>query len=495
MSESANERVQRVLDLLAQVRDQGLTCFGADAHGFTLGPVASEARVRAFEDAHGIALPEDYRAFLRLAGERGAGPYYGLYDLEHCNDFTTWICDDVPKDVLARPCPLRPGRNADVVGRDLASYLGTMTLGTQGCSYMMQLVVTGECRGRVVYVDADGGAPYVVLEPDFLAWYERWLRELLAGYDVTWFGLGPSGDAQAFLGTLARSTDDAARIEAARALIRIPNPDAELRASIVELVGDRLAPIRTCAIFAIGEHAILEGIDAAAARFDDEHPDVRSAAIRAVMAHASARHHARVLELALADPDSKVALSAVIALDKSDTLPNETRVRIVRESPHGGARTQAAWKVKWSVEHRPLLIAMLDDPDVQVRRYAIIGIRSTTATQAVPALLARLGREDDVDIRTMLIDAIGILGDASAGATLLADAEGADDYHRLAVVGALARLGDERVVPLATAMLAEHHHPVRKHANGSRTHMSTVAMLVRDQLAKSPSATLRALAT
>lgn len=495
MGAVTHERVQRVLDLLAQVRDKGLTCFGAEAHGFTLGPVASEARVRAFEDAHGIALPADYRAFIRLAGASGAGPYYGLYDLEHWNDFTTWICDEVPKDVLARPCPLQPGRNASVVGRSLDPYMGTMTLGTQGCSYMMQLVVTGECRGRVVYVDADGGPPYVVLEPDFLAWYERWLRELLAGYDVTWFGIGPSGDAQQFLGVLARSSDDDARIEAARALIRIPNPDRELRASIVELARDRLAPIRTCAIFAIGEQGIAEGIDAAAAAFDDAHPNVRSAAIRTVMAHAAAQHHVRALELALTDPDSNVALAAVIGLDKSDTLPRDARLRIVRESPHAGARSQAAWKLKWAVDDRPLLIALLEDAASQVRRFAILGIRSTNATIAVPAVVARLAREDDIDVRTMLVDTLGLIGDGSVGPTLLEEARGADDYHRIAVVGALARLGDERVIPLATAMLGEHRSPVRKRTNGSMSNVSTIAMLVRTHLEKSPSATLRALAT
>lgn len=487
--------MERVLDLLAQVRGRGLTCFGAESHGFTLEAPASEERVRAFEEAHAIRLPEDYRAFITIAGERGAGPYYGLFGLDRWDDFTTWICDDVPKDVLSRACPLRPGKNANVVGRDLAPYVGTMSLGTQGCSYMMQLVVTGECRGRVVYVDADGASPYVVLEPDFLAWYERWLNELLAGYDVTWFGLGPSGDAQQFLGVLARSSDDDARIEAARALIRIPNPDQELRASIVELARDRLAPIRTCAIFAIGEQGIAEGIDAAAAAFDDAHPNVRSAAIRTVMAHAAMQHHVRVLELAITDPDANVALSAVIGLDKSDTLPREARLRIVRESPHAGARSQAAWKVKWAVDDRPLLIALLEDAASQVRRFAILGIRSTNATIAVPAVVARLAREDDLDLRTMLIDTLGLIGDASVGATLLEEARGADDYHRIAVVGALARLGDDRVIPLAQAMLGEHRSPVRKRTNGSMSNVSTIAMLVRTHLEKSPSAALRALAS
>ena len=52
----------------------------------------------------------------------------------------------------------------------------------------MQLVVSGEYTGRVVYVDADGQPPYMVRNTDFLEWYERWLDELLGGYDLHWFG-------------------------------------------------------------------------------------------------------------------------------------------------------------------------------------------------------------------------------------------------------------------------------------------------------------------
>ena len=122
----------------------------------------------------------DYRTFLKLAGNGGAGPYYGIYTINQWQDFSDWTEDDPQSVRLNEPCPLTPAMSREEDWKDQFSdfhspYQGLIAIGTQGCTYMMGLIVTGECSGRVVYLDADGQAPYVVREPDFLSWYERWL--------------------------------------------------------------------------------------------------------------------------------------------------------------------------------------------------------------------------------------------------------------------------------------------------------------------------------
>lgn len=137
---SPSSRIAPIVDKLAQARQRGLTCFGSDAHRFELRPPASEEAVRAFEVEHGVTLPEDFRTFLLEAGDGGAGPFYGLYPLSKWNDFADWVLDETPAGFLARPCPLAQGRNRLTRDEhdcaDPSPYQGTLSLGTQGCSYI-----------------------------------------------------------------------------------------------------------------------------------------------------------------------------------------------------------------------------------------------------------------------------------------------------------------------------------------------------------------------
>src|SRR5215831_17083463 len=100
-----HQRVLRILDKLGQALARGLSCFGSDSHRFRLNAPADEVELRAFEKEHGIRLPDDYRAFLRYAGNGGpgrggAGPYYGIYPLDKWSDFADWVVEDRPADFL-----------------------------------------------------------------------------------------------------------------------------------------------------------------------------------------------------------------------------------------------------------------------------------------------------------------------------------------------------------------------------------------------------------
>ena len=78
-------QLHRIASKLERLRAIDVFClfFGADAHRYELNDVISEAEIRSFESAHGIVLPEGYRSFLLEIGDGGAGPDYGLAELQH----------------------------------------------------------------------------------------------------------------------------------------------------------------------------------------------------------------------------------------------------------------------------------------------------------------------------------------------------------------------------------------------------------------------------
>ncbi len=214
------ERIRDIVRKLAAARaTAGLQArFGVEKHHFELRTPLAEAEVAAFERKHGIALPEDYRAFLIEGGNGGAGPYYGINEL---TDYAQWYEEEAEApNFLSSPCPLvdgEPLRRAwkAAQARDERRRQGIVTAGAppnaawrgfladqweewgkgsmeisdQGCTYSARLIVTGAARGRIVYLDAQGWyPPYFVKDASFLEWYERWLDNALAGGPDGFFG-------------------------------------------------------------------------------------------------------------------------------------------------------------------------------------------------------------------------------------------------------------------------------------------------------------------
>ena len=168
--------------------DRDLSRFGADQHEYQLKPPASAEAVAAFEARFHVSLPDGYRNFLLWMGNGGAGPFYGLYSLGETE----------------------PGQLPDYSGG------AVLPLGTQGCTLMTGLVLDGPDRGRVIYYDTDEcDPPTVMREPDFLAWYDRWTREVIAGYDdeEMYFGLYLDGKPQELMELYDGTTDVQTRIE------------------------------------------------------------------------------------------------------------------------------------------------------------------------------------------------------------------------------------------------------------------------------------------
>ncbi len=192
--------------------------FGVGKHQFRLNPPLAEAELVAFERQHGVVLPDDYRQFLLLAGDGGAGPYYGI---EPLSAWDTWFEEEARSPgFLASPCPLvdnaaaRQAWNAalardrrlsegkvnpgaapcaawkEFLPREWGEWgKGTINICDQGCTYSTRLIVAGEARGRIVYLDAQGWyPPYFVKDLGFLDWYERWLEIAAVGEPRGAFG-------------------------------------------------------------------------------------------------------------------------------------------------------------------------------------------------------------------------------------------------------------------------------------------------------------------
>lgn len=497
MTDSPTVRVDRILQKLARARSLGLKCFGSDSHGFRLKPPIAEQIVVAFETQHDVLLPEDYRTFLLRAGNGGAGPYYGIYALDKSEDFADWVCDDRPADFLARPCPLREGMSrsenwTDQFGNE-SPYQGTLSLGTQGCTYGMQLVVTGTLRGRVIYVDAEGQPPYVVNEPDFLAWYERWLDELLGGYKMGWFGFGPGGGEESFFRIIEDShASDEYKAQAASSFCRLPRLSDSADAKIVDCCTHPLAGVRAGACATIRHFGLRMHGEQIAKLLDDPSPAVRRAAVAAAMQLDPDRWAEAVLNLLRKETDREAAATAFFALKKTGVMTRSELLRIL-EGPNAGIRYLAAQTMDWTPADAALLLKLLQDPNAQVRHYAILGLRQVDRQTAVPHVAELLRTENDEYVVQSAIQMLGDFGGPDVVPLLLEGATDPDDFHRLAAVQALAKIGDERAVPVLMTMLQENRRPERLDEHGSVTNVRTIRELVQESLARSPNRALREL--
>lgn len=205
---------------LARQADPEFEVFGADSHRYVVQPPASAEAIRNFEERYSTTLPDAYKAFLLHIGNGGvgyagsaAGPFYGIYPLDLTGDD---LPVDDPKRALVSPCVVSPamsqqawdaviaelGLDSDIPDEAYDSAVctllgGLLPIGSQGCSYIHCLVLNGPFAGRVVNVDLDyGQPPCFAYEPDFLAWYERWLDEVISGdlrKSAAWFGYVKGG--------------------------------------------------------------------------------------------------------------------------------------------------------------------------------------------------------------------------------------------------------------------------------------------------------------
>lgn len=250
MSESFPLAELRELLNKAKEMDANFKQFGADAHKYQWNPPASLEEVEDFEQKIGVRLPEEYRSFLLLAGNGGAGPYYGLFSLQKV---LYWLESDIDpkKEAVLYPgieipqeeyeeeyeCDQILDEEEQENDREpeTESWLqGCIPIGSQGDSYFMYLLVSGPNRGRVVYVESEMTYVFFPREQGFLAWYKRWLREIGSGYRIFWFGTNLDGDENKLRACYQNTTDKDKKQLILSSMKKFPSLSAASKAWIVE---------------------------------------------------------------------------------------------------------------------------------------------------------------------------------------------------------------------------------------------------------------------
>lgn len=62
--------------------DKNRSVFGAFMHHYKLNPTLTEEKITDLEKQYGFSMPNEYRQYLKIVGNGGVGPYYGMYSFE-----------------------------------------------------------------------------------------------------------------------------------------------------------------------------------------------------------------------------------------------------------------------------------------------------------------------------------------------------------------------------------------------------------------------------
>jgi len=183
-----SEYLQNLKSLLTRMKeaDPDFRVFGSDIHGYALGPTLSETELGNFEKINNIVLPADYRLFLKEAGNggtriipnlfmgnAGAGPYYGLLNLEEAREG----CE------LSKPFPFTESTESLSEEEmewwfDADTYPGIpggLALCHAGSGIIFWLIVRGEAYGTMW----TGRETFSPTGLSFGAWYRAWADKLV----------------------------------------------------------------------------------------------------------------------------------------------------------------------------------------------------------------------------------------------------------------------------------------------------------------------------
>ncbi len=183
--------------------DNELKVFGAKSHKYEFNDVVSMEEINTFEEKYCLKLPEEYVYFLTNVGNGGAGPHYGIYSLEqmeshnyhlgkvHFNlEEEPFINKNLNIEEWNAHCESM--ENDDYYeANELKTIGGVLIIGTRGCTYDNLLIITGEDRGKMIYMDWNEMAdcPPAHINMTFGEWYLGFFQEIIQQNSVRAYGM------------------------------------------------------------------------------------------------------------------------------------------------------------------------------------------------------------------------------------------------------------------------------------------------------------------
>jgi hypothetical protein len=183
-----SDNIKNLSKLLARMReeDPDFRVFGADHHKYRLGEPLSESQLQTFEQQYSVALPADYRFFLKEAGNggvirssapfvainAGAGPSCGVMPLEEAIIGSNLrVQFPLTKDIDSETVP-----GIECWGHE-EEYPGVLEICYHGSAILSYLVVNGPAYGTLWIADVDV-RNFTQEAASFDEWYGKWMRRL-----------------------------------------------------------------------------------------------------------------------------------------------------------------------------------------------------------------------------------------------------------------------------------------------------------------------------
>lgn len=159
---------------------------GAAVHRYALAPAVNPEELAAFERQLGTRLPLEYREWLTLVSDGGAGPMLGVFPLaKEAENAAIDHAADFPFTV-ENPCAaVLEGEDAGWSRNIAQIYRGMTFLANEGHGMYNLLVLRGAASGQVWWHSHEHASAAPILHPEtrrpltFLDWYELWLARAL----------------------------------------------------------------------------------------------------------------------------------------------------------------------------------------------------------------------------------------------------------------------------------------------------------------------------
>lgn len=163
-------QIKRISKKLADLKniDKSFEIFGSSTHKYKLSKPISIEKLEKIEQKYRISLPDEYVAFVTLLGNGGAGPYYGLGEVESSiswsksgvdiNKQTMLVSNECVKEFLIKCAIMAYEDDDESYGKIDETYKasniynGTISIASGGCDIDIRLIINGCNSGKRIIV-------------------------------------------------------------------------------------------------------------------------------------------------------------------------------------------------------------------------------------------------------------------------------------------------------------------------------------------------------